>query len=524
MLRSCRISSVRRILFVLIGERIFTSDAVRSTSRSNELFSAQGDDDDDDSVEPYQESEHITHSNLPLCDASVVAETCGYLNGREERSHEDTITPQILGRVLSAPEETMKGIVEDVTSLKLGFGDGALCKKLCDGLVKKLSETMVMPEFTDQGCYNAVTEVKCPIVQTPQDMKEMALAKGRDMPDFHDQAVKDSDVVRSTESILAKRSERRKKGGNSTDEPKIDLREYDSQLSERLLNLFRVFPENKITPEASSLAEGMDKANVSRDDYTSRANEIGKKSVMYLNAVLRKVQARNTRNHIMNWFGSRAYDDESTRQRVIDILNSAITVLNNAHWKFPGPQCSSSTYAYVYPGQSTPTRCTASYEMNSRPCTKYNGKFVVYLCELYMNVTDMEKVEVLTHEASHHATAYTDDVCIKDCHLPRKYQEIAYGRDTCKDLATTLPAAALKNADNFCYYVSDVNGDVPCHSSAVSTTVNGDGDCMCSSREVCYSTSSNRGCYSSSSNRDRHRFYPGCRTCQCMKPDNFRVG
>merc|ERR1719345_577697 len=62
-------------------------------------------------------------------------------------------------------------------------------------------------------------------------------------------------------------------------------------------------------------------------------------------------------------------------------------------------------------------------------------------------------VEVLVHEGSHHAPAD-----LTDEEWPPG--EGAYGRRDCADLASKKPESALKNADNFCYYVQDVADQV----------------------------------------------------------------
>ena len=111
---------------------------------------------------------------------------------------------------------------------------------------------------------------------------------------------------------------------------------------------------------------------------------------------------------------------------------------------YPGPKCSPNTYAYVYPQAY---KCRAGTQ-ESRPCTTMKGsnKYVFYLCPLYFK-RPSEMVETLVHEGSHHATAFTDDVDFDG--------GTAYGRSTCQKLARADPALALKNADNFCYYIQE---------------------------------------------------------------------
>mmetsp|Transcript_24715 Transcript_24715/g.77748 ORF Transcript_24715/g.77748 Transcript_24715/m.77748 type:complete len:121 (+) Transcript_24715:1092-1454(+) len=71
-----------------------------------------------------------------------------------------------------------------------------------------------------------------------------------------------------------------------------------------------------------------------------------------------------------------------------------------------------------------------------------------------MDVPFAEQVETLTHEGSHHKTAYTDDMCLigsiatQDC-------VYAYGRKDCELLAKLQPKSAQHNADNFCFFIND---------------------------------------------------------------------
>merc|ERR1712048_806924 len=91
--------------------------------------------------------------------------------------------------------------------------------------------------------------------------------------------------------------------------------------------------------------------------------------------------------------------------------------------------------------------CADPYDDPDCRMTK-KGEFVFYMCPLSIKVPHSELIETMTHEASHHAMAYTDDVEFEG--------DTAYGRSTCQRLAEKKPARALNNADNFCYYVQDV--------------------------------------------------------------------
>mmetsp|Transcript_18168 Transcript_18168/g.31895 ORF Transcript_18168/g.31895 Transcript_18168/m.31895 type:complete len:514 (-) Transcript_18168:20-1561(-) len=137
------------------------------------------------------------------------------------------------------------------------------------------------------------------------------------------------------------------------------------------------------------------------------------------------------------WFGDTSGE---TRQRIRFVLNSIDKVLINVAYKPGGETCSDTTYAFVYP-----------YGGKSK---NEKGQFVYYMCDYYFKVPLGEQIETLTHEGSHHAVGFTDDV-----RFETEYYEgevTAYGRDLCRILARDHPKDALKNADNYCYYINDL--------------------------------------------------------------------
>ena len=72
------------------------------------------------------------------------------------------------------------------------------------------------------------------------------------------------------------------------------------------------------------------------------------------------------------------------------------------------------------------------------------GGFTVYVCPLFFasKASPKDRVETLVHESGHAAAS-----------LPGPE---VYGRDACKKLAKDDPSHAIKNADNYCYFASDV--------------------------------------------------------------------
>eukprot|EP00932_Pfiesteria_piscicida_P008718 SRR837773.19244.p1 GENE.SRR837773.19244~~SRR837773.19244.p1 ORF type:complete len:195 (-),score=74.98 SRR837773.19244:15-530(-) len=169
----------------------------------------------------------------------------------------------------------------------------------------------------------------------------------------------------------------------------------------------------------------------------------------YVQTALQRFHKKNTRASIEKWYGPGAYTNAAIRTKLGKTLNSVNDMLGNVEYVM-GPECSRSTFAYVYP--SAYTSCKSS-ELSRKPCTKNNkGQFIFYICQLTLDTHLGEQIETLTHEGSHHAFAYTDDVDFEG--------GTAYGRHACAKLAKRNWKKAMKNADNFCYYVQDVTDGV----------------------------------------------------------------
>jgi len=183
-------------------------------------------------------------------------------------------------------------------------------------------------------------------------------------------------------------------------------------------------PRPAPSPSPSSVPSWLadvEKVNIKAQAYVAHALQVAPKS----KSLLKK------------WFGR---SDSATVQKAMYVLNSLSGMLGNVAYK-KGPQCGANTYAYVYP------RAGLGYTKNSK------GEFIFYLCSVYFRSDLGEKIETITHEGSHHALAYTDDVWA-DAAQTRK----AYGRSTCQRLAREYPDRAIKNADSHCYFINDLNG------------------------------------------------------------------
>merc|ERR1719482_1778475 len=83
-------------------------------------------------------------------------------------------------------------------------------------------------------------------------------------------------------------------------------------------------------------------------------------------------------------------------------MNSVNNLFDSVQYVYPGRGCEPETYAYIIQGSPE------TYNSKGQP--------LVYLCDDYMEAKVSVQVETLTHEASHHAVASTDDVCMDEFH------------------------------------------------------------------------------------------------------------
>jgi len=182
-------------------------------------------------------------------------------------------------------------------------------------------------------------------------------------------------------------------------------------------------PIRPAAPQATGWRAEVEKVSIKSQAYVARAIQLFMKD----------------QRQLAKWFGSTT---PQTREKVLKVMNSLSSMLDNVEYTRNSPQCGSNTYAFVYP---------------RGPLAKNNrGQFVFHLCSVYFKSDEGEKIETLTHEGSHHATAYTDDVCADP--VPRGQCRVtAYGRPVCQEVARRFPSRAIENADNFCYYINDIN-------------------------------------------------------------------
>jgi len=270
--------------------------------------------------------------------------------------------------------------------------------------------------------------------------------------------------------------------------------QYDTKsLALRLANMFRIYPmlDNELRGAPSGVALALQPA-----DWRATVEKIGSKAQAYVSTAVRRMKVRRTGPSMKKWFGEASFTDDHMRGEIARVLNSITNVLSKTSYVYPGSHCDDSTAGYVDPSGGDGTMTA-------------DGKFIVTMCKLFFDVELPVQIETLTHEASHHGIAFTEDICLSippvyierpvadfaegnlfgdpwpitsddgeeiqgkamlikgDKVVLRKYTDAeescskrAYSRPVCKDLAKKDPIGAVRNADSYCYYIQDIT-DAP---------------------------------------------------------------
>lgn len=356
----------------------------------------------------FSTSAHVRKSSL--CTPIDVRQSCGPMTSW---SHEDAanVSKALVQQKLAANATSL-----DALWTELGLESSVSCMTLCLAVVRALENITSLPPKTGVACIPRQDgKTDCNISLGEKEVAKHSRFKG-DLPDFHDRAI----MRNASASFPAKR----------TDAERIEYSRL--MLLRRIANLFfRIYPPTNTT-------EGP-------DAWRGRQHQLKLFAMSYVDMALRRFDQRRTKRSITTWFGVNAYTDENVRRGVRFVLSSISTTLESVVFVANGTYCTESTYAYVFQG----ARTCANSELKTRSCTRNDKNQVVfYLCPLHMNSEESVQIETLIHEASHHAVALTTDVKIRDT--------VMYGRERCKNLAKDHPDEALRNADNFCYYINDI--------------------------------------------------------------------
>jgi hypothetical protein len=363
-----------------------------------------------------------------LCADTVVDASCSDF----ESSMPGALSRDGLSTLLAASTASM-----DAAFLELGVtADTISCKDLCLKLVETIPRFTILPAQNDMACYEtAARSVVCDVDVSWSSLKKI-------IRNDTDLKLGPNDAFESDQEELEKESEEARRA--------MVVNYHTPVLLNRMANLFHIYPFDKVdvdeSSSESSLAEVQ--ANTSSETTSERLvylQQLSQKAVAATNAAVAKTLSLRNKGTFRKWFGvpTDKNPEEKMIEEVLRVLNSAVNVLSTPKFILENDwECGEYTVAFVRP---------------LWPFAKSSGAFLIHICPRFWghHRDESMKIEALVHEASHHGSGYTEDRCFEKSGL--MCAKRAYGRKTCEALAAgPIAYKAINNADNYCYYVSDV--------------------------------------------------------------------
>eukprot|EP00933_Yihiella_yeosuensis_P005236 TRINITY_DN109712_c0_g1_i1.p1 TRINITY_DN109712_c0_g1~~TRINITY_DN109712_c0_g1_i1.p1 ORF type:complete len:716 (-),score=106.53 TRINITY_DN109712_c0_g1_i1:154-2301(-) len=371
-------------------------DAVRQTS-----FSLDG--------------EHVmqaaTTMDLGICSQGIVEETSKLIdNGQASGKGAIICSKSEMQELLVASPDTMSEMWKT-----LNLPEDPTCEAVCKAVAQELDQRQRLPPRSDYGCILVAGKMECSIDFSETSIAEFANFTG-DLPDFHDKRSVQSVEEQKEEAEWSAQARSKLETVHDDEPPENSHHTWDEwNLLRTVANLFRIYPPSDTTVAGSTSKEGS-LVELGKVDFDERdVKQTNEKAQACLAATIKRFNARQTKTSINKWFGAGAFNDNLGRRKEVQRLLLAVhNMLGNTVFVFPGDVCSDNTFAYVYPraGRTVKDHCDGRLPAKDEKCVKNSeGKFVIFLCNLYMTRPE-ERIETLLHEGSHHATAFTDDVCM----------------------------------------------------------------------------------------------------------------
>jgi len=164
------------------------------------------------------------------------------------------------------------------------------------------------------------------------------------------------------------------------------------------------------------------RANCNSGTQVSQINTAGSNAITATDQGLRYLPSGNcvAKDGYVTWFGA------CDNTRYTKVRNSLSATANGLRANYPvdcaGSSCTSNTYAYVFPSDTTHT---------------------IYVCAVFWRVPSRNCVLDSQPGTLIHEMAHFNNVAGLADHT--------YGVTNCKNLARTNPAQACNNADNYCF-------------------------------------------------------------------------
>eukprot|EP00931_Biecheleriopsis_adriatica_P059109 TRINITY_DN35314_c0_g1_i1.p1 TRINITY_DN35314_c0_g1~~TRINITY_DN35314_c0_g1_i1.p1 ORF type:complete len:569 (-),score=94.03 TRINITY_DN35314_c0_g1_i1:118-1824(-) len=384
---------------------------------------------------------------LPLCDAGIVAETCLSLSDGIATYVEGFVSREVIEMSLSTNSSAVLQLWHE-----LGLDEAAdvTCSELCEKAKTYLGKVTQLPSSSDRACYLTSTgTVNCSLDVSPTALAALSNVEG-DLPAFDARSQRLASFMQ--QGIDINLSSEDASGSSRRPSPAPEGKDQavytNYELVARVAAFFRFYTvaDPFGGSDVSLVAVSSSRADLSCADSV---NALNAKAKAWTGSVIAKVAGKKTSPLMKKWFGK---SDSTTRDKITAVLNQVDQMLGTVVYKLPGDLCTPGIWAYVF-------------QRNERKCCE-GGHKVINLCERFCQVSEQEQLETIFHEASHHGEAYLED--------------IVYGRSQCEAAAKSHPDSAIKNADNFGYYVSDVASGVLLTTTttvAPTTSVTGSNGC-----------------------------------------------
>jgi len=325
------------------------------------------------------------------------------------------------------------------------------CQELCEKVVGSFPPHQ-LPSASDIACIELPGyEPNCSVNVAPAELRKIKFpggdGKGAKAHYLENKAMKNADPESPH--------------GKSLDE-KIDAHDPDVMqpiasrdiVRNAVARQFRMYP--KMKPDFSEAGNvgfemfGPDEPNVKHSRRLLDANwqqktlNAAATGQAYIQQALTHMNSRNIPDVVIKWFGN---NEDTTRNEIKRVLSGIASMLDHVEYVYPGDQCDSLTYAYVYPD--------SPWNKN-----RWTGKFLFYLCDYYMRVDQSEKIETLTHEGSHHNQMRTTDSLYD---VGYGGEQPMYGRSFCETVADICWKGvqqdacdkARRNADSISFFIND---------------------------------------------------------------------
>jgi len=388
---------------------------------------------------------HPREGPLPLCHESIVARTCADLN--EGQDHMTTVALQQMQDIISLDDATSAKLWE---ALKLTeVGDSVPCQSLCEAVVGYAGENGVVPDFSDRACYTFDDNTKCDLDVAPQRLiEDVGEGQGGVPHDDYLVAGEGAALLQGTRQRILRAVHSSEEGlhttahvveassGDEADEyaSEAEMREWMErkhcpftiwEAAELIANFFRVFPSRGKgpiidMPEASiaaALAQGESAATTSQKISSDNAE-----AKAWVSQVVLELANQRTAAYRSKWFGGSGSKSQSqVRSRIIKAFDFIKRELDEVRYVYPADSayrsaCSGGASAYVWKSSTSksgytettgPLCSSGTSGMNSNCGVDKQGRFYVYLCQVWMNSAKSSRIATLIHEAAHH-TGPTD--------------------------------------------------------------------------------------------------------------------